>query len=96
MVRIKTAKFFNAIRIGTTQVTFIEPKSNLEVELKGNIIRITDTKGNIAYTSLYNVPYWTVQEETPEDVKPTRDTSPVKSSRAKKSSKPTKMANQGL
>ena len=80
-VKAKTMKFFNAVRVGTTQLTYIDPQNTKVVaEITGNIVKITDTKENVTYTSLYNVPYWTIEEQH----EPTRNAGPNKGSRAKK------------
>ncbi len=80
--KVISMKFHNAIRVGTTQHTYIDQNSKINAEISGNIVRVTDDKGNVAYTSLYNVPYWTIEEKKSEQ---TRNTSTNKGGRAKKS-----------
>jgi len=62
-MKILTCKFFNPVRVGNKQFSYIEPNSRIMATLNPPLLKMEDEDGNITYTSLQNTVYFTL--ETP-------------------------------
>jgi hypothetical protein len=86
MQKIKTIKFFNAIKVGRKQLTFLDQNTQISATKSGVEIKLEDAEGYVAYTSIFNSSYWTLEEI---DIEPTGNASSVKGSRKKRPGKST-------
>lgn len=68
-MKIVTCKFFNPVRIGSTQISYLQPSSKIMATLTPPLIKMEDGDGNITYTSLQNIVYFTLETPPVNDTK---------------------------
>ena len=64
--KLKTVKVFNSVKCGTNEYAFLKAPDLDMVLMDNNLIRIRDSKGAEAWTSLQNVPWFTIIEDSNE------------------------------
>lgn len=62
-MQIYSIKFFNAVKIGGKEATFITANENTKISLINNHLIKVEQFDYVTYTSLFNVPWFNVEQD---------------------------------